>query len=113
MIPNIFSGGYGGAILAHDRNLAEGFEVRDLLYTAKEGQARLVPEVVLDYTGPAVERLWTRAVAVKPYRCYRVTFRARTEGLPETRPFTSGAFRLTVETADKRNLTPWNARIPY
>ena len=112
MIPNIFSGGYGGAILAHDRNLAEGFEVRDLLYTAREGQARLVPEVVLDYTGPAAERLWTREVAVKPYRCYRVTFRAKTEGLPETRPFTSGAFRLTVQTADKRNLTPWNARIP-
>ena len=112
MIPNIFSGGYGGAILAHDRNLAEGFEVRDLLYTAREGQASLVPDVVLNYTGPAVERMWTREVAVKPYRCYRVTFRAKTEGLPETRPFTSGAFRLTVETADKRNLTPWNARIP-
>jgi hypothetical protein len=38
MIPNIFSGGYGGAILAHDRNLAEGFEVRDLLYTVKGGE---------------------------------------------------------------------------
>ncbi len=82
MIPNIFSGGYGGAILAHDRNLAEGFEVRDLLYTARsEGQAHLVPEVVLDYNGPAVERMWTREVTVKPYRCYRVTFRAKTQGL--------------------------------
>ena len=57
MIPNIFSGGYGGAILAHDRNLAEGFEVRDLLYTARDGQATLVPELPLDYTGPAVHRL--------------------------------------------------------
>ena len=112
MIPNIFSGGYGGAILAHDRNLAEGFEVRDLLYTAKEGQAHLVPEVVLDYNGPAVERMWTREVTVKPYRCYRVTFRAKTEGLPQTRAFTTGSFRLTVQTADGRNLTPWNARIP-
>ena len=112
MIPNIFSGGYGGSILAHDRNLAEGFEVRDLLYTVTEREARLLPEVVLDYTGPAVERLWTREVAVKPYRCYRVTFRAKTANLPETRPFTSGSFRLTVQTPDKRNLTPWNARIP-
>lgn len=112
MIPSIFSAGYGGAILAHDRNLAEGFEVRDLLYTASGGQARLVPEVVLDYTGPAVKRMWTGEIAVKPYRCYRITFRAKTEGLPETRPFTSGSFRLTVQTADKRNLTPWNARIP-
>ena len=112
MIPNIFSGGYGGAILAHDRNLAEGFEVRDLLYTARDGQATLVPEVPLDYTGPAVDRLWTRDLAVKPYRCYRVTFRAKTAGLPETRPFTSGAFRLNVVTPDNRNLTPWNARMP-
>ncbi|MBK7927460.1 MAG: hypothetical protein IPJ98_08200 [Bryobacterales bacterium] len=112
MIPNIFSGGYGGAILAHDRNLAEGFEVRDLLYTVRDGQATLVPEVPLDYTGPAVDRLWTRELAVKPYRCYRVTFRAKTAGLPETRPFTSGAFRLTVQTPDNRNLTPWNARMP-
>lgn len=112
MIPNIFSGGYGGAILAHDRNLAEGFEVRDLLYTVKGGEARLAPEVLVDGTGAPAERMWTRELAVKPYRCYRVTFRARTEGLPETRPFTSGAFRLTVQTPDKRNLTPWNARIP-
>ena len=112
MIPNIFSGGYGGAILAHDKNLAEGFEVKDLLYVAKSGQAVIEPEVLLDGTGPAAERMWTREIAVKPYRCYRITFRAKTEGLPETRAFTTGALRLTVQTPDKRNLTPWNARIP-
>jgi hypothetical protein len=112
MIPNIFSAGYGGGILAHDRNLAEGFLVKDLLYVAKSSEAHLVPEVVLGDSGPAAEGLWTREVAVKPNRCYRITFRAKTEGLPATRRFTSGAFRLIVQTSDKRNLTPWNARIP-
>ncbi len=112
IIPNIFSAGYGGAILAHDPNLAEGLPVKDLLYVAQSGEARLVPEVVVADSGPPAVGLWTREIAVKPYRCYRITFRAKTEGLPATQPFTSGAFRLTVQTPDKRNLTPWNARIP-
>jgi hypothetical protein len=112
IIPNIFSAGYGGGVLAHDRNLAEGFPVKDALYIVKNGEARLDPEVVVADGGPAVEGVWTREVAVKPYRCYRVSFRAKSEGLPSTRAFTSGAFRLTVQTADNRNLTPWYANVP-
>ena len=114
MIPNIFSAGYGGGILAHDKNLAEGLPVKDALYVVKNGEARIEPEVPVGDGGPAVESVWTREVAVKPYRCYRITFRAKTDGLPSTRAFTSGAFRLDVRTLDesKRNLTPWNARVP-
>ncbi|HEY1337431.1 MAG TPA: hypothetical protein VGF59_07970 [Bryobacteraceae bacterium] len=112
MIPSIFSAGYGGGILAHDKNLAEGLPVKDALYVVKGSQARIEPEIPVADGGPAVEGAWTREVAVRPYRCYRVTFRAKTAGLPETRPFTSGAFRLDVRTDDKRNLTPWNARVP-
>ena len=111
LIPSIFSAGYGGTILAHDKNLAEGLPVKDALYVVKGGEARLVPEVPVADGGAVVETVWTREVAVRPYRCYRVTFRAKTEGLPQTRPFSSGAFRLDVRTADKRNLTPWNARV--
>jgi len=112
MIPNIFSAGYGGGILAHDKNLAEGLPVKDALYVVKNGEGHIEPEVPVADGGPAVEGVWTRDVAVRPYRCYRVTFRAKTEGLPATRPFSSGAFRLDVRTEDKRNLTPWNARVP-
>src|SRR5215212_6875003 len=39
MIPNIFSAGYGGGILAHDKNLAEGLPVKDALYVAGKGEA--------------------------------------------------------------------------
>lgn len=112
IIPNIFSAGYGGGILAHDRNLAEGLPVKDAVYVVKNGEARLEPEVPVADGGPAVEGVWTREIAVRPYRCYRITFRAKTEGLAPTRPFSSGPFRLTVQTGDKRNLTPWNSRVP-
>jgi hypothetical protein len=112
MIPNVFSAGYGGGILSHDKNLAEGLPVKDALYVVNNGEGHIKPEVPVADGGPAVEGAWTREVAVRPYRCYRVTFRAKTEGLPTTRAFSSGAFRLDVRTEDKRNLTPWNARIP-
>lgn len=112
LIPSVFSAGYGGGILAHDKNLAEGLPVKDLLFVVKNGEARVESEAPVADSGPAVEGAWTREVAVRPYRCYRVTFRAKTDGLPATQPFSSGAFRLDVRTPDKRNLTPWNARVP-
>ena len=43
IVPIIFSAGYGGAILSHDRNLAAGIPVRDALFAAQGGAARLVP----------------------------------------------------------------------
>lgn len=54
MIPNIFSAGYGGGILAHDRNLAEGLPVKDALYIVKSGEARIEPEVPVADGGAAV-----------------------------------------------------------
>src|SRR5262249_12899136 len=73
--------------------------------------AGIEPEVVVKDGGPAAEGSWTREVEVKPYRCYRVTFRAKTEDLAPAQPFSSGPFRLTVQTGDKRNLTPWRAPV--
>jgi hypothetical protein len=111
IVPSIFSAGYGGAILARDRNLAEGLPVKDALYVVKGGEARIEPEVPVKDGGPAVEGVWTREIEVRPNRCYRVTFRAKTENLAPARPFSSGPFRLTVQTPDKRNLTPWRAPV--
>ncbi len=42
IIPIIFSAGYGGSVLAHDRNLAAGIPVTDALFVVKGGEARLV-----------------------------------------------------------------------
>ncbi|KPK42885.1 MAG: hypothetical protein AMJ65_07030, partial [Phycisphaerae bacterium SG8_4] len=44
IIPIIFSVGYGGSILAHDKNLAAGMFVRDALYVAENGRANFVPD---------------------------------------------------------------------
>jgi hypothetical protein len=42
LIPAVFSVGYGGGILAHDRNLAEGLPVEDAPFLVKGSEARLV-----------------------------------------------------------------------
>lgn len=44
LIPAIFSVGYGGAALAHDRNLAEGLPVEDAPFEVNGGEARFVPK---------------------------------------------------------------------
>lgn len=44
LIPAVFSIGYGGGILSHDRNLAEGLLVEDAPFRASGGEARFVPD---------------------------------------------------------------------
>ncbi|MCD6508455.1 hypothetical protein J7M22_17785 [Candidatus Poribacteria bacterium] len=44
LIPSIFSVGYGGSVLAHDRNLAEGLPVIDALFVVRGSEARHVPD---------------------------------------------------------------------
>ena len=42
LIPAIFAVGYGGGVLSHDRNLAEGLPVEDAPFLVRGGEARLV-----------------------------------------------------------------------
>jgi len=44
IIPSVFSIGYGGSVLAHDRNLAAGIPVRDALFVVKNSQARIAAD---------------------------------------------------------------------
>ncbi len=44
LIPSIFSVGYGGGVLAHDRNLAEGIPVKDALFIVKGNKAFHIPD---------------------------------------------------------------------
>lgn len=44
LIPAVFSVGYGGGILSHDRNLAEGLPVVDAPFAAQGNEARFVPD---------------------------------------------------------------------
>jgi hypothetical protein len=44
LVPAMFGTGYGGGVLSHDRNLAEGLPAKDALYVVESGQARFLPE---------------------------------------------------------------------
>ncbi|MEW5977795.1 MAG: hypothetical protein AB1898_18530 [Acidobacteriota bacterium] len=44
IIPSILSAGYGGSVLAHDKNLAAGLPVRDALFVVGKGKAMLVED---------------------------------------------------------------------
>ncbi len=44
LIPAVFSIGYGGGILSHNRHLAEGFPVEGALFVVSGGEARHVPD---------------------------------------------------------------------
>lgn len=44
LIPAVFSVGYGGGVLAHDRNLAEGVPVEDAVFVVHGREAQLVPD---------------------------------------------------------------------
>ena len=46
LIPSVFSVGYGGGALAHDRNLAEGLPVRDANFVVRGQEATFLPSPV-------------------------------------------------------------------
>ncbi|MBM3497430.1 MAG: hypothetical protein FJX74_02060, partial [Armatimonadetes bacterium] len=53
IIPILYSAGYGGGVLAHNRNLAEGLPVKDALFSVQSGEARIVrnPALVFAHNG--------------------------------------------------------------
>lgn len=44
LIPSVFSIGYGGGVLSHNRNLAEGLPVKEALFIVREGRGLLLPD---------------------------------------------------------------------
>ena len=158
IIPSVFSVGYGGAFLAHDKNLAAGLPVVDALYVvkggkaqfaadppvevsngsfektedgrvagftsppqfgqvisqdtqvAKEGQASLKFEKFGDYEAEAGKLAVT--IKVHPQRLYRMSCWIRSEGLDESRPFSSGNIRLQATAPDGRPLEWMNINMP-
>jgi len=56
IVPIVFSAGYGGSVLAHDRNLAAGLPVRDALFVVKGGEARLVADPAVQIANGGFEQ---------------------------------------------------------
>lgn len=63
LIPILFSAGYGGSVLAHDRNLAAGIPVRDALFVVKGGEARHVPDPPVEVANSGFEEFMGNRVA--------------------------------------------------
>ena len=56
IIPLVLSAGYGGSILAEDKNLAAGLPVKDTLFIVENNQARFVPSTTAKIMNPGFEQ---------------------------------------------------------
>jgi hypothetical protein len=56
IIPIIFSVGYGGSVLAHDKNLAAAMLVEDALFVVDNGKARFVGDSAVSIANSGFER---------------------------------------------------------
>ena len=104
IIPTGFNVGYGGALLSHDHNLAEGLPAKGALFVAGNGNALFQPgpaPLRLDTSGPAAAR-FEREIAVTPYRSYRVGVRVRGEGVAS-----QATLEIRADTPDKRRNHCW------
>jgi hypothetical protein len=56
IVPIIFSVGYGGSILAEDKNLAAGLPVKNALFVVENNQTRFVPGTTAKIVNPGFEQ---------------------------------------------------------
>jgi len=106
IIPTGFNVVYGGALLAHDRNLAEGLPVKGALFVARDGKAVFQPEVAavhVESFGPAAR--FEKELAVKPFRSYSVKVRVRGEGVAP-----GATLEIRADTPDRRRNYCWFER---
>jgi len=56
IIPIVLSVGYGGSVLAEDKNLAAGLPVKDALFVVQNNQARFIPSTTAKILNPGLEQ---------------------------------------------------------
>ncbi len=56
IVPIIFSAGYGGSVLAHNKNLAAALPVNDALFVVRGGKATLAPDPPVSIVNGGFER---------------------------------------------------------
>jgi hypothetical protein len=105
IIPSGFGTGYGGALLAHDPNLAEGLAVKRALFVAERGRAVFQPErapIVEASSGVAPMTRFEKLLAVIPYRNYRLSVRVRGAGIAP-----GATLEIRADTLDRRRNRCW------
>ncbi|MBL8228128.1 MAG: hypothetical protein JNL98_06610 [Bryobacterales bacterium] len=117
IIPAVFGPGYGGAILAHDRNLAAGLPVRGALFLAGASEAKFQqdsPEGLGDLGLGALEfdmskkpARVVKEIRVRPYRSYRLRMRVKTESIaPRT------LFSIRAIIGNNRDMARFEPELP-
>jgi hypothetical protein len=96
IIPIIFSVGYGGSILAEDRNLAAGLPVKDAPFIVEDNQAHLVPGPTAKITNPGFEQYEGNNL-----RGYNFNDRPGEVSFIDTRVFSGGGASLRFENFGK------------
>jgi hypothetical protein len=96
IIPIIFSVGYGGSILAEDRNLAAGLPVKDAPFIVEGNQAHLMPGTTAKITNPGFEQYDGDRL-----KGYNFNDRPGEVSFIDTRVFSSGGASLRFENFGK------------
>lgn len=105
IIPTGFGTGYGGALLDHDLNLAEGLAVKGALFVAEKGRAVFHPDgeaVAVASSGPAPVTRFEKLITVIPHRNYQVSVRVRGAGIAP-----DATLEIRANTLDKRRNRCW------
>jgi hypothetical protein len=106
IIPTGFNVGYGGALLAHDKNLAEGLPVKGALFVASGGKAGFQAESApLRFETPGPVPRFEKTVTVTPYRCYRVKAKLRGQDVAP-----NATLEIRADTLDGRRNYCWFER---
>jgi hypothetical protein len=96
IIPNIFSAGYGGSVVSHNRNLAAGLAVKDALFVAANGEARLAADPPVAFVNASLEEHAENRV-----RGYQLQDRPGEVSFVDTNVFRSGKASLRWENFGK------------
>jgi len=92
IVPNIFSVGYGGSVLAYNRHLAAGILVREAPFVVQDGVARLEPDRTVKIANGGFEQYEGDRVAG-----FRFHDRPGEVSFVDTAVFKSGAASLRFE----------------
>jgi len=92
IIPIVLSAGYGGSILAEDKNLAAGLPVKDALFVVQNNQAHFVPGTTAKIVNPGFEQYEGNSL-----KGYNFHDRPGEVSFIDTRVFNSGRASLRFE----------------
>ena len=96
IIPNVFSVGYGSAVLAHDKNLAAGLLVKDALFVVGNGKARLLSDPPVTIENSGLEQYYANHL-----EGYRLQDRPGEVSFIDTQVFRTGKASLRLENFGK------------